>query len=586
MPSPTNWPLIIWLFLGEAVGYVWLLRMCHGRRAPGIEAFKGVVSGATLFLLAESIIMVVDDPAVQFLMTCLSFVSAGLIAPCVALLFAARTEWKWWSRPRVKRGLLAICLLIGGLRMLDPWTGWVSHQAAETTIKRGGINLILYHPSWGYWTILCMCAASAAICIIATVRAWPEASPFHRRQLLPMVLACVPPLLSEVLFNLNPAWTGYFDPTPAVLGLTVMLMGWTVLRSGFVAVAPMARAFLFEHLGKAVVAADEQHSIVDYNSEASQRFGWLAHSAVGDPLQKALANWPALAEFCQRDTSGLFECQSNDDAELRYWEATWHPLKTAQHERHRGYLLMLSDVTERKRTELALAEALAARTVEWERATKAAVSAAEEERRRIGRALHDNLCQDLVGLVRTTEAILASGGEATQDERFAGLTTRLQRASQHARGVAHLLEGPDLEWTSLAEALETILAQFESQFGLSCDLTISPHFPQMEPEPASSFLRIVRESVVNAVRHGGARRIWIDLTCPAGAATAIATISNDGTPLPPQPIEGLGMRQMRMRAALLGAQLSLEPGAEGYGARVRLQLAATPGSTTASLPTP
>jgi len=586
MESPTTWPLIVWLFLGEAVSYAWLLWESRGRRAPGLGAFRGIVCGAALFLVAESLIMVCTDPALRFVLTCVSFTSAGLIAPCVALLFAERTGWAWWNRPKVRRMLLACGLSLAGLRIFDPWTGWVSNQAAEGVVHDFGIHLILYQPSWGYVAILLMCAAVALFCVVATVRAWPESSPLQRRQLLPMLLACVPPMLSEVLFNLDPSWTYNMDPTPGVLGLTVALMGWAVLCSGFVTVAPVARAFLFENLGQPIVATDAHRSIIDYNLAAGQSLGWQESSVVGKPLRKQLENWPKLAALCEHDDAVICEYRSDQTTEPQYWEAAWHPLKTTQHGRRRGYLLMLSDVTERKRNELALAEALAARTAEWERATRAAVSAGEEERRRIGRALHDNLCQDLVGLVRTAEAILASNGEAAQDKRFANLTTRLQRASQHARGVAHLLEGPDLTWTSLEEALESMMTQFESQFGLSCDLTISPHFPKLEPEPALSFLRIVRESVVNAVRHGGARRIWIDLTCPAGTGTAVATISNDGTPLPAQPIEGLGMRQMRMRAALLGAQLSLEPGAEGCGARVRLQLAVPPGTVPASLPTP
>ena len=582
MESPTTWPLIVWLFLGEAAGYLWLLWASQGRRAPGMGAFRGIVCGAMQFLVAESLVMVCTDPALRFVLTCGSFASAGLIAPCVAILFAERTGWAWWNRPKVRRVLLAGGLSLAGLRVFDPWTGWVSNQATEGVVHDFGIHLILYQPSWGYAAILVMCAAVALFCVVATVRVWPEASPLQRRQLLPMALACVPPMLSEVLFNLDPSWTYNMDPTPGVLGLTVALMGWTVLCSGFVTVAPVARAFLFENLNQPIVATDAYRSIIDYNPAAGRSLGWQDSSAMGQPLHKQLGNWPTLAALCERDTASSAEYRADKNAEPQYWQASWHPLKTTRHGRRSGYLLMLSDVTERKRNELALAEALAARTAEWERATKAAMSAAEEERSRIGRALHDNLCQDLVGLVRTSEAIRASNSEAARDKRFAGLATRLQRASQRARGVAHLLEGPDLAWTSLNEALETMSAQFESQFGLVCDLTISPHFPQMEPEPARSFLHIVREAVVNAARHGGAHRIWIDLTCPAGAATAVATISNDGAPLPAEPTEGLGMRQMRMRAALLGAQLALEPGAEGRGARVRLQLAASPGTTTAS----
>ena len=586
MQPPITWPPVVWLFLAEAAGYLWLLWESRGRRTPGLGAFRGIVCGAMLFLVAEALIMVSADPALRFAFTCGSFLSPGLIAPCVAFLFAERTGWALWNRPTIQRALLAGGLALAGLRVFDPWTGWVSDLATEGVRRDFGIHVILYSPGWGYTAILAMCAAAATFCVVATVRAWPESSPLQRRQLLPMVLACVPPLVTEVLFNLNPSLTYNIDPTPGVLGVTVSLMGWAVLCSGFVAVAPVARAYLFEHLSKAVVATDAHRSVIDYNPAAARALGWQGSSAIGNPLDKQLENWPTLAELSRRDTATTAECHFGNGPESRFWEAAWHPLMTTRHGRRLGYLLVLSDVTERKRNELALAEALAARTTEWERATKAAVSAAEEERCRIGRALHDGVCQDLVGLVHTTEAILAAGGSATRNERLAGLVERLHRVSEHTRGVAHLLEGPDLAWTSLEEALEAMLAQFESQFGLSCDLTFSPHFPKLEPEPARSFLRIVREAAVNAVRHGGARRIWIDLTCHAGAATAVATISNNGTPPPARPTEGLGLRQMRMRAALLGAQLTLEPGSEGCGACVRLLLPVPSPHAPTSAPTP
>ena len=183
--------------------------------------------------------MVSADPALRFAFTCGSFLSPGLIAPCVAFLFAERTGWALWNRPTIQRALLAGGLALAGLRVFDPWTGWVSDLATEGVRRDFGIHVILYSPGWGYTAILAMCAAAATFCVVATVRAWPESSPLQRRQLLPMVLACVPPLVTEVLFNLNPSLTYNIDPTPGVLGVTVSLMGWAVLCSGFVAVAPV-----------------------------------------------------------------------------------------------------------------------------------------------------------------------------------------------------------------------------------------------------------------------------------------------------------------------------------------------------------
>ena len=74
-----------------------------------------------------------------------------------------RTGWAWWNRPKVRRVLLAGGLSLAGLRVFDPWTGWVSNQATESVVHDFGIHLILYQPSWGYAAILVMCALTPLI---------------------------------------------------------------------------------------------------------------------------------------------------------------------------------------------------------------------------------------------------------------------------------------------------------------------------------------------------------------------------------------------------------------------------------------
>jgi signal transduction histidine kinase len=64
--------------------------------------------------------------------------------------------------------------------------------------------------------------------------------------------------------------------------------------------------------------------------------------------------------------------------------------------------------------------------------------------------------------------------------------------------------------------------------------------------------------VVNASRHGHAKKVWVAIL--KQNSNLLITISNDGLPLPPKDKvrEGLGLRQMQMRARLLGGTLTLQ----------------------------
>jgi len=69
--------------------------------------------------------------------------------------------------------------------------------------------------------------------------------------------------------------------------------------------------------------------------------------------------------------------------------------------------------------------------------------------------------------------------------------------------------------------------------------------------------RIIREAHANAVKHAKASHIWIDLVRESHRLAV--SVSNDGTPLADASLrrDGLGLRQMRMRASLLGGTLEL-----------------------------
>ena len=241
--------------------------------------------------------------------------------------------------------------------------------------------------------------------------------------------------------------------------------------------------------------------------------------------------------------------------------------------------IFASDITARKQAEAALFRALVQRTEDLRQATTAALNASDEEARRIGHELHDTLCQDLVGISRQAEALALAGVE-TEGVSVA-LADRLQRlaalavaAARQARGLSYLLAVSEPSDAPLEETLRGHVRQLEGLYGFTCELPSGEALLAFSPEQGAHIIRIIREALVNAARHARARRVWVDCLCESGQV--ILSISSDGnaTRDPKTWKSGLGLRQMLMRAALLGAALTFRLGPQG--AVVQLVLPQTP----------
>lgn len=189
----------------------------------------------------------------------------------------------------------------------------------------------------------------------------------------------------------------------------------------------------------------------------------------------------------------------------------------------------------------------------------------DEEQRRIGQDLHDDVCQQLVGIEFRLEALareLDGAPLAQMDVLKIGEFVR--DATRHARMLARGLSPVEVEPSGLMLALQEMTARAEGLFRIECQYRCES--PVLVPDHAAAMhlFRIAQEAVTNAVRHGHAERVVVALTC--GADGAQLTIRDDGnacsTPAPKS--GGMGLRTMQYRAEMIGATLRIEA-AEGCG---------------------
>ncbi len=180
-------------------------------------------------------------------------------------------------------------------------------------------------------------------------------------------------------------------------------------------------------------------------------------------------------------------------------------------------------------------------------------NALSAERLRIAQDLHDGLAQDLAFIAAHSERLAREFGA---DHPLAIAAPRALAASR-----GQIVDLSASTASSTESALREVAAEFRSRFGVRITVNVESLDTSRSAEPSEherhELVRIAREAIANAVRHGGARNVDVRLgsrrddlllrVSDDGCGFGRATAGTAGT--------GLGMRTMRARAKSVGARL-------------------------------
>jgi signal transduction histidine kinase len=208
-----------------------------------------------------------------------------------------------------------------------------------------GIHLL--HFSLGPWSIVVFAHIvgflTGALWVLWRTR---RDTPWERDSHLIMIGAFLLGILLNVLFVLGflrPAGLNY---GPLLSPVTTGLVALAMLRGRVFSLAPVARATLIENLEERLVVLDANDLVVDFNRAAGAALGATPEKAMGKPAELVLAPWPEVVAQLRKNTTNKAEVQI---AGLTY-ELTVHAVSDNPADR-RARILMLRDVTQRRRDE-------------------------------------------------------------------------------------------------------------------------------------------------------------------------------------------------------------------------------------------
>lgn len=165
-------------------------------------------------------------------------------------------------------------------------------------------------------------------------------------------------------------------------------------------------------------------------------------------------------------------------------------------------------------------------------------------------------------MAKVHEARLAEQKRSEADDA-AKLVKLVNEAIHKTRELARGLLPVVSESHGLMSALQVWTAEVEDLFGVSCRLQCESPVLIHDVTTATHLYHIAQEAVNNAMKHGGARKIVIELKAEQGRGRMAVYDDGKGIVEDPERTQGMGLHIMHYRAGMIGGALEVRRDSAG-----------------------
>ena len=325
---------------------------------------------------------------------------------------------------------------------------------------------------------------------------------------------------------------------------------------------------LLEAAPDAMLITTAEGEIVLANSRADHMFGYSRQELLGSNIRMLVPTW-TLSSYHVGESASQCKDGSSFPSEINS-----SPLQTEE-----GLLITsaIRDISERKRAEQRIAEQtqqLHEANRELRHLSSRIVAIRDEERRRLGRELHDSQGQYLAAIkmnlemIETTDAALSTIQRSALTEAI----TLLERSMREIRVISHLLHPPLLDEIGLQAVVPWYLNSFSERSGIQIDLDMPADIAKLPDQVELAVFRVLQECLTNVHRHSGSKVARVKIL-PEGASV-ILEVGDRGHGVTSQngsdPVMGVGITGMRERVRELGGQFEISSTPEGTTVRAVL----------------
>jgi two-component system, LuxR family, sensor kinase FixL len=300
----------------------------------------------------------------------------------------------------------------------------------------------------------------------------------------------------------------------------------------------------------AIITVNEDGIIQSFNGTAIRMFGYDKAEAIGKNIDKLLP-LPYSEDYKiylqtfdlknQKDSrnqgieiQGLNKDGTVFPIELMVSEVSW--------EGEQIYVGMIRDLSRRRKLERKIFEI------------------GSEERRRIGRDLHDGMGQMLTGIRMLSENLahkLQLNGLPCADE-VQEISEMIREADEYARVLSHGLIYMDSENKGLSVAIENLCKRVMKTTGLNCTFDSVGNIDDIHQSAVLQLYRIAQEAINNAAKHSDGKTIHVRLSMNDQHLSLTIDDDGSGFDIDDNKKNGSGIQIMKYRAGILGGLLEIK----------------------------
>jgi PAS domain S-box-containing protein len=242
-----------------------------------------------------------------------------------------------------------------------------------------------------------------------------------------------------------------------------------------------------------------------------------------------------------------------------------------------GFSKVTRDITEKMQAERALQNSqreLQESEKSLRQLSRHLLRTQEEERRRIGRELHDSVGQYLTALKMKLDVLNRPSGLPEKEmvrQHLSECSELADESIKDVRTISYLLYPPMLEEIGINSAISWYLDGFSKRSGIATKFHADSTIVRLPTDVEVALYRILQESLTNVHRHSGSPSAVVRLFLHGGEVRL--EVSDKGKGMPPLQEEqvgqdwigtfGVGLRGMNERIRQLGGKLDLVSGPEG-----------------------
>ncbi len=346
-------PFAVPLFVSAVLLLVTFVSAWTRRSTPGAYAYMGLTLGILAYTLGYA--LEIGSVTPEQVLSSLKIQYLSVLSPVFLMIVVLQ----YISDRRITKPILYAALFAPSFMTLlfaftNEYHSWIWNI---TSLDRSaGFTATLFEPGVWYWvSILYTRGLIVAAVILLAIAARRERG-MYRRQVRWMLLGAIIPVVFTIPYLLG-VFTDGLDVVPYAFTLSALAIAWALFQDRLFDVMPVAREAILSSMGESVFVLDSTNRLIYLNHAAQRMTGFIPETVIGRPGGEVFKEWREIMTAFRINERKTSEMSVPLNGAERHFSISQVPLQ-ARGDPGKGRLIVMSDITERVKSQNALQTSL------------------------------------------------------------------------------------------------------------------------------------------------------------------------------------------------------------------------------------